>query len=794
MQEQPPSALENGVPVNKDVGPHSLERVLRKLADARNKLVDRNLRNRLISTPLESDRTKSLRVWASESEQIFSTLLSQKRQMTFVPISSEISSEDEQTELISSEIGAVGDTFLQTKLTKTNLEKKLKSLFYESKEYEEEQGVNVLYIALGFLKWYEDANSDIVKYAPLVLLPVELSREGAKDRYKLKLRDEDIFTNVSLKLWLHEQHSVTLPEIPEEVEWSPESYFKEVKAAIAMSPRWEVLSNEVLLGFFSFSKFLLWKDLDPTTWPNGQGPLEHPIIQKLLGSSGERVEAEGPLIPDDDFIDDHFTPHDLAYIMDADSSQTEAIQTAIIGKDLVIQGPPGTGKSQTITNIISAAIRDGKKVLFIAEKMAALDVVHQRLVNSKLGPVCLELHSRKANKASVLGQIRDAMEMANQPAYSKEPLDTLKSLQDVLNGHAKRVNRPLDPWGFTPYEILGGISLLYSEGNSLPDFEIPNASHYSKAQLQLFKSNLDELCGRLSRSGVPSKNPWRMSNGVTLTPIGFERLENVCKEGLSASTSLKVSIEEVAAELQVDADNFLKQVPKHTAKKLYELMLIACAAPELPSKTLFQFELIENLPALKELAAKLFTYQTSCTELDSKLIEGWKSYELTPLRVKFAGSGGSIFSVLNSTYRQSLNELKGLCKRELPPNFKERLGLIDEAIAVSGAMHSINATNSNANGIWSIPNAPTLVRDRSKIKSKNLANASMLPPVEIVTALKLVVVQSVRIHIDEMIQVTSRMFGFQRCGPDLKEVIQRELNNQLSVVFVMDADGYVMLA
>jgi very-short-patch-repair endonuclease len=697
MQEQPQSAHPNTAPLPKSDGPYTLGRVFKKLADARNKLVDRNLRNRLISTPLESSRTKSLRVWGGNSEQIFTTLLSHKKQMTFLPTPDEVGSNDEsdeQTELGLPNTAAVGDTVLQTKLTRTNLEKKLKSLFYESKEYEEEQGVNVLYIALGFLKWYEDANSDMAKYAPLVLLPVELSREGAKDRYKLKLRDEDIFTNVSLKLWLQEQHSVTLPEIPEEVEWSPESYFNEVVAAIALSPRWEVLSNEVLLGFFSFSKFLLWKDLDPTTWPNGQGPLEHPIIQKLLGSIGEQVESEGPLIPDEDFIDDHFTPHDLAYIMDADSSQTEAIQTAIIGKDLVIQGPPGTGKSQTITNIISAAIRDGKKVLFIAEKMAALDVVHQRLVNSKLGPVCLELHSRKANKASVLGQIRDAMEMANQPAYSEEPLDTLKSLQDVLNGHAKRINRPLDPWGFTPYEILGGISLLYSEGNSLPDFEIPNASNYTKAQLQLFKSNLEELCGRLSRSGVPSKNPWRMSNGVTLTPIGFERLENVCEEGLSTSTSLKVSIEEAASELQADTDTWLKQVPKQKAKKLNDLMLIASAAPELPAETLFQFELIENLTALKELAAKLLTYQTSSNELNSKLIEGWKSYELTALRVKFAGSGGSIFSILNSIYRQSLNELKGLCRHELPPKFKDRLGLIDEAIATLSALHSINATSS----------------------------------------------------------------------------------------------------
>jgi very-short-patch-repair endonuclease len=673
-----------------------LSRVIRKLADARNRLVDRNLRNRLISTPLESSRTKSLRVWASTSDQVFQVLQSQKKQMTFLPVpdgSEESEDSETQGSLQVIDFTQAGETDLQTKLTKTSLEKKLKTLFYASKEYEEEQGVNILYIALGFLKWYEDTNSDLPKYAPLVLLPVELSREGAKDRYKLKARDEDIFTNVSLKLWLHEQHSVTLPEIPEEAEWSPQSYFAEVNSAIAMSPRWAVLPNDVLLGFFSFSKFLLWKDLDPTTWPEGQGPLEHPIIQKLLNSTGERVEAEGSLIPDDDFIDDHFTPHDLAYIMDADSSQTEAIQTAMAGKDLVIQGPPGTGKSQTITNIISSAIRDGKKVLFIAEKMAALDVVHQRLVKSKLGPVCLELHSRKANKVSVLGQIKEALDTPNQPAYSKEPLDVLKTLQDTLNGHAKRVNRPLAPWGLTPYEVLGGISLLYSEGNSLPDFEIPNADKYTKAKLKEFKAQLEELNGRLLRSGIPAKNPWNKSIGNTLTPIGVERLENVCKEGNSVCAMLKTTLDELANDLDHETSNWFNLNPTTVSKELNILLSVVKVAPTIPSSVLYQFELIEYSSALADLATKLLICQTSLQELDDKLIANWESYDLTSLRVRFAGSGGSIFSFFSSVYRQSVSELKGLNKGLLPKQFQDRLKLIDQAIATVGAKKSITETN-----------------------------------------------------------------------------------------------------
>jgi len=132
MQEQSPPTHDNIAPAPESNGAHPLERVLRKLADARNKLVDRNLRNRLISTPLESSRTKSLRVWGSECEQIFTTLFSQKKQMTFLPIPDEVGSKDEsdeQTELGLPDAGAAGETVLQTKLTKTNLEKKLKSLF-----------------------------------------------------------------------------------------------------------------------------------------------------------------------------------------------------------------------------------------------------------------------------------------------------------------------------------------------------------------------------------------------------------------------------------------------------------------------------------------------------------------------------------------------------------------------------------------------------------------------------------------------------------------------------------------
>lgn len=198
------------------------------------------------------------------------------------------------------------------------------------------------------------------------------------------------------------------------------------------------------------------------------------IRNRLMPPNGNN-EPDAPIVPPDELIDDYFTPKDLVYVVDADSSQTEAIQMVLSGKDMVIQGPPGTGKSQTITNIIAGAVAQGKKVLFIAEKMAALNVVHERLAKVGLGVTCLELHSRKATKSGVLKQIRDSVELPDQLQVSGKAFEALTESQNFLNNHAKRVNDRKEPWGLTPYEVLGEISKLHRLGLNVFFFEIPNA-------------------------------------------------------------------------------------------------------------------------------------------------------------------------------------------------------------------------------------------------------------------------------------------------------------------------------
>lgn len=298
------------------------------------------------------------------------------------------------------------------KWTTKKLQRKLLTLLYDSNSSEEEQGVNILFLALGFLKWFEDSRSRVERCAPLVLLPCRLTRSGVGGRIQLELREDDVTTNLSLQSLLQAEHGIALPEIDGIDDLIPLDYFKAVAEAIDGKAGWEVLPNDMVLGLFSFSKFLMHKDLSAESWPEEVLVAKGSLLGRALSKEG--FPAEGPLWPEGDKLDDHVGPVDMVHVMDADSSQMEAIEEVKAGRNLVIQGPPGTGKSQTIANLIGAAVQQGKTVLFVSEKLAALEVVRHRLERVGLGPICLELHSRKANKKDVLGDLDGTLSLPIQ--------------------------------------------------------------------------------------------------------------------------------------------------------------------------------------------------------------------------------------------------------------------------------------------------------------------------------------------------------------------------------------------
>ena len=323
-----------------------------------------------------------------------------------------------------------------------------------ARTYVEEQGVNILYIAFGMLHWFEDDNSQESKKAPLILVPVQLERVSARERFTLSFTEDEIGHNISLLAKVKADFGLAIPELPDLDEVNIPAYFDSVEKSLEAQKKWTINRDSIVIGFFSFGKFLMYRDLDINNWPEHSRPEEHPVITALL-EDGFREPAS--TIGENDPIDQHIKLKDTHHIMDADSSQIIAILDANQGRNMVIQGPPGTGKSQTITNLIAEAIAAGKKVLFVSEKMAALEVVKRRLDSVGLGVACLELHSHKTNKRSLLNELAATLDLGRPKYLNDGNVDLLEQMQNRLNEYSATVNSEVSSTGVTPYQALGKL-------------------------------------------------------------------------------------------------------------------------------------------------------------------------------------------------------------------------------------------------------------------------------------------------------------------------------------------------
>lgn len=278
--------------------------------------------------------------------------------------------------------------FLQTLLYPKELKNKITTLKRIVKSDREEKGTNTFYIAFGFLEWYEQKNSDIKHHAPLLLLRLNDLTINNKSGISINSAGDAVLTNLSLQEKLKE-FQLILPDFEEDD--TPETYLTKVSKLIECFPKWKVRSY-ITIGRFVFSRLAMYEDLNITHWTallsNKSSLLSTLFNSRTCTGSDNHIY---------DIDRDEDVKNAPLLISSADSSQHSAIIDVMKNKNLVIKGPPGTGKSQTITNLIANALNAGKKVLFMAEKKAALDVVFSRLKEAGLDDYCFELHSDKTN-------------------------------------------------------------------------------------------------------------------------------------------------------------------------------------------------------------------------------------------------------------------------------------------------------------------------------------------------------------------------------------------------------------
>jgi very-short-patch-repair endonuclease len=562
------------------------------------------------------------------------------------------------------------DSKLQTALPTDDLQKRLLKIFYDARTSIEDQGVNILYLALGMLEWYEADSSEQVRRAPLLLIPVEIVRSDVRERFKLRYTEEDLGHNLSLENKLKADFGLTLPHLPELEELELEPYFSQVEQAVAGLRRWRVERQAISLGFFSFAKQVLYKDLEPEGWPAGQSPLDHPILNGLF--MGGLAEPANP-IPEGQSLDHYLTPADLNLVLDADSSQVLAVVDVDQGRNLVIHGPPGTGKSQTITNLIAEALGKGKTVLFVAEKMAALEVVKRRLDSLGLGEACLELHSHKAKKKAVLDELARTLNPTRQPLDSfEQELALLTANRDRLNAYAEAVNTPVRDSRKAPFQIVGELIRLKRQhpGQTLPRLAFAGPREWSWAEYLRLKALVEELAGLFQAIGSPARHPFWGSRRETLGVRERQDLDEALRNGGAAVERLQAATGRVAASLNLALPDrpweFSLSALLQAAPPLYGLNL---AAPEWLGQAGPLQQLLSLGPQLNELYRR---YEKAVKP------EAW-TQDLTSLRDTLEKYGSKFWRGLAGPYKKAKASLAALLTGPLPPEAAQ-LALVKDLV------------------------------------------------------------------------------------------------------------------
>lgn len=406
-----------------------MDTILERFNFARRELLDLSFKNPLINFKLR--RSTGLEFSNINPNEVFEYLTVENKNVSFTK---DLSSLPNRLTTI------VDDKEIRSRLNKT---------YRSSKLFLEEKGANTLFLAIGFLKWKEN-NGDVFYRSPLVLIPVELNRSDNSDRYYVNYNGEEIRFNISLITKMKNEFNLDI-EFGDDELTSVDQYFRYLDDIISkFRTDWTLETTSGALDFFSYSKFLMYRDLDTTVWLDKKEEVNNPIIKKLFLTNfddklSNNVSSEELLKPRDTYT-----------VVDADSSQLLAIYDINQGKNIVLQGPPGTGKSQTITNIIASSVAHNKSILFVSEKMAALEVVKRRLENVGLGDLVLELHSHKTNKKNVLKSIEKTLNLG-EPKID-DPTALINKYQDVkreLNQYKELVNKPLRNSKLPLVEIYG---------------------------------------------------------------------------------------------------------------------------------------------------------------------------------------------------------------------------------------------------------------------------------------------------------------------------------------------------
>jgi hypothetical protein len=504
---------------------------------------------------------------------------------------------------------------LLSELTNSDLAKRIKHIYRTARNNLQETGANTLYITLGMLEWYESETADKLRRAPILLVPVQLTRKRAGQVWRLSISEDETRINSTVLEKIKNDFSLDIQQLKElPVDSSGvdlKAIFQTIRKAIVKTPRWE-LKEQANIAILSFTKHLMWLDLENKM----EALLKNELVQHLVKPKESEVFKDKEFFVAEQ-LDEELRPLDSHLVLGADSSQQAAIMSAANGHHFVLQGPPGTGKSQTIANVIAHFLSQDKTVLFVSEKMAALDVVYKRLKKVGLGDFCLELHSNKANKRKVCLSLSKTLDFEGPEPNTgiNEIATSIARRRRQLNDYVRALHKSY-PLGQSLYTALGRLSEI-SPGQILEDFDSRDVLELNKEQFNAQFQTLKEISEAAQDVGQIKDNVFHAVQFSSWSPLK-------AKELLSSLGSLIKSaraLEETVASLQ-------KQAPALAPESRYDYLTLIprlfsslCQSPR-PSYALLS---LENRSELQQRIDTVKSYHAQRLALESQLFKRWEN-------------------------------------------------------------------------------------------------------------------------------------------------------------------------
>jgi len=594
----------------------------------RKRLIDQSGRNSLINFRFRPGSRTSLEIATKNLDQIWKRLYKDEASLGLLPISQEVALKDNKKESESGkrekyiEVVRLTDEEIESKADDdeivVNLEKQkfnsnCNNVRRKADSLIKETGINHLYLALGYLKWFESQDSEKARKSPLVLLPISITCStkagNSEKKYEIKYFDEELEPNTSLKVTLESQFGFLLPFIEQEETIC--DYLQRLATLIKQYNGWEI-EYQAHIGFFSFTKLRMYEDLNSDNWPKDKALEDNVLIQKIL--EGSQKSENDAIYGENEVHDEHQTAHKIPLVMEADSSQHTAILKVSEGLNTVIEGPPGTGKSQTITNIIGNAIFAGKSVLFVSEKQAALNVVKENLEQAGLSDFCLELHSSKANRQEVFHSLEKRI---RNKKYEPQGLqETRDNWELCVNRLLSYIRKCSEKEGFLELELYR----YFLKAFALRENNIPSLRHKlqspssSKKEYESCLQILNKIVERFKDADKIVNNQWKYfkvknfnpGDEVFILPI-IKQIDSTLNEIIEKDEYLKNEVsKEINLKIYKNCSYEITETTFDEVKK-YNSELLKFLSNEDNVKELTEAcSQIQRIDAIRKSAAEIF--------------------------------------------------------------------------------------------------------------------------------------------------------------------------------------------